>query len=202
MIGVAFVLASACSDGGASSDPDAAGHDSDAMAMDDAGAELGDDAGSSADAASGERDAATLPGQSSYFSSAFFLEDVSGKSKAANSDAIVRALRAGGGWGNGDRFQIDFSMEVLEASASTEKRSFVARTEDNGFDDEFYSPDCDQLPVPVPPGGNIEGEDGYARVRSRAHTKLASIRLQIRLRCATRLAAAKDSHVERYVQRK
>jgi hypothetical protein len=47
-------------------------------------------------------------------------------------------------------FQIDFSIDVLRAEASTDKRTFVTRTEANGFDDEFYSPDCDHVPMPVP----------------------------------------------------
>jgi len=43
---------------------------------------------------------------------------------------------------------------VLEADASTPFRAFT-RTGD------FYSPDCDHVPMPVPPGGALEGESGY-----------------------------------------
>jgi hypothetical protein len=46
------------------------------------------------------------------------------------------------------------TFEVLEADASTPFRTFT-RTGD------FYSPDCDHVPFPVPPGGALEGESGY-----------------------------------------
>lgn len=59
------------------------------------------------------------------------------------------------GWGNN---QIDFSLEVLEASAATPFRAFTAKRPQN----EFWDPDCDEVPFPVPAGGAIEGEPGYA----------------------------------------
>jgi len=91
-----------------------------------------------------------------YFSiSMFFNQDVSGSSKAPTSDAQIAALRAAGGWGNGDKMQIDFSFDVLLADGSTQKRSFVPTG-------DFFEPDCDLVDVPVPDGGNVEGESGYA----------------------------------------
>ncbi len=51
--------------------------------------------------------------------------------------------------------QIDFSIHVLRADKSAPLREFV-KTE------EFYTPDCDRVPVPVPVGGALEGETGYA----------------------------------------
>jgi len=103
-------------------------------------------------------------GVSAYFpAGSWFLQDVYESAKASNSDAAIRALRARGGFGNGDKFQIDLSIDVLSAEADAPKREFTQRTEDNGFDyDEFYSPDCDHVPMPVPVGGNIEGENGYS----------------------------------------
>lgn len=90
-----------------------------------------------------------------YFTSPMFWNrDVSAVPKASYSDATIAALRAAGGWGNGDVFQIDFSMEVLSADASTPHRTF-SKTGD------FYTPDCDDMPVPIPAGGNLEGESGY-----------------------------------------
>ncbi len=88
---------------------------------------------------------------------AFFYQDVSGEAAAAESDAMIGALRSAGGWGNNDLFQIDFSLDVLTADASTTKRAFEPSS-------AFYSPDCDPAPIPVPENGNIEGEDGYACV--------------------------------------
>ena len=80
-------------------------------------------------------------------------KDVSTLSKSASSNTIINALAAAGGWGFGS-FRIDFSIEVLEANTSTPFRTFT-KTGD------FYTPDCDDVPVPVPPGGALEGESGY-----------------------------------------
>src|SRR5690349_1041430 len=49
----------------------------------------------------------------------FWNRDVSASPKATYSDATIAALRAAGGWGNGDTFQIDFSIDVLNAPAGT-----------------------------------------------------------------------------------
>lgn len=57
------------------------------------------------------------------------------------------------GWGLG-RMQIDFSFEVLEAAADTPRRPFQPTG-------DFFEPDCDEQPVPVPAEGNLEGEEGY-----------------------------------------
>jgi hypothetical protein len=53
------------------------------------------------------------------------------------------------------RFQITFDFNVLYADANTVHRPF-AQTSD------FFSPDCDPAPVPVPDGGRLEGEQNYA----------------------------------------
>jgi hypothetical protein len=98
-----------------------------------------------------------IGGGGPYFpAGAFWDRDVSGVAPAANSDAIIGSLRGAGGWGNGDTFQIDFSIDVLRADgASPAKRSFTPTG-------DFYEPDCDAVPMPVPAGGNVEGEAGYA----------------------------------------
>jgi serine/threonine-protein kinase len=85
----------------------------------------------------------------------FFNTDVSAASRAANSAAIISALTAAGGWGNGNTMQIDFALDVLPASASTPMKTFTPT-------DDFYSPDCDKTALPVPVGGNLEDETGYA----------------------------------------
>lgn len=97
-----------------------------------------------------------LGGGGPYFpQGAFFDQDVSAVAPAGNSDAIIAALRAAGGWGNGDTFQIDNSIDVLRVDGATPaKRTF----EPTG---DFFDPDCDDVPMPVPDGGNVEGEDGY-----------------------------------------
>src|SRR2546425_2054460 len=79
--------------------------------------------------------------------------DISTLSKSATSDGIIQALAAAGGWGFGS-MRIDFSIEVLQADAATPFRTFTPTA-------DFYTPDCDHVPFPVPPGGAIEGETGY-----------------------------------------
>src|SRR5829696_7119858 len=112
--------------------------------------------GSGGDDDGGDDDGTTLgPGGPYFPQGAFWDEDVSAVTPAGNSDAIIGSLRRAGGWGNGDVFQIDFSIEVLRLDgASPTKRSFEPT-------DDFYDPDCDNVPMPVPTGGNIEGESGY-----------------------------------------
>jgi serine/threonine-protein kinase len=85
----------------------------------------------------------------------FFNRDVSTTPKAASSAAIIAALSAAGGWGNANKMQIDFGLDVLTAGATAPRRTFTPT-------DDFYSPDCDQAAVPVPAGGNLESETGYA----------------------------------------
>ena len=85
----------------------------------------------------------------------FFNDDVTGVQPAATSAQQIAALVAGGGWGNGNLMQIDFSIDVLTAPSGTPMRTFTPTG-------DFYDPDCDQVAMPVPPGGNVEGEDGYA----------------------------------------
>lgn len=71
----------------------------------------------------------------------------------AESTRIIAGLAAKGGWGGG-AMRVDFSIEVLEADGSTPMRMFTKN-------DEFYEPDCDHMPVPVPPRGRLEAESGY-----------------------------------------
>ena len=94
------------------------------------------------------------PGNTMFPAESWFYDDVSGVSPAADSATMIAALRAAGGWGNGDVFQIDFSFEVLGADSATAARTFTPTG-------DFYTPDCDEMPVPVPDGGALEGESGY-----------------------------------------
>ncbi len=97
---------------------------------------------------------ADAPRATGYFpAGAPWMQDVSRAARDAESAAVISWLD-GQGFGLG-RMQIDFSIEVLEADASAPLRTFT-RTGD------FYSPDCDFVPMPVPAGGALEGETGYA----------------------------------------
>jgi len=74
---------------------------------------------------------------------------------SASSNAIIAALDAAGGWGNG-RMQIDFSMKILAADGTTPLVDFVPAA-------GYYTPDCDVgFKFPLPNGGAVEGETGYA----------------------------------------
>jgi serine/threonine-protein kinase len=104
----------------------------------------------------GDDDGPVFGADGPYFETQmFFDQDVSGTTKASNSDAIIASLNAAGGWGNGNKMQIDFSLVVLAADASTPKMSFTPTG-------DFSKPDCDDVPMPVPAGGSVEDEDGYA----------------------------------------
>ncbi len=84
---------------------------------------------------------------------AVWYTDVSEVEPHPDSGTIIAWLDDHG-WGY-DRFQIDFSIRVLTADEDTEPREF----ETTG---DFYTPDCDHVPVPLPEGGSLEGEEGYA----------------------------------------
>ncbi len=86
----------------------------------------------------------------------FWTRDISNEPVDPQSSTILANLAAAGGFGNG-RLQIDFSIVVLDADVQAPFQTF----EPTG---DFYTPDCDLAPVPVPPGGALEGESGYACV--------------------------------------
>lgn len=81
--------------------------------------------------------------------------DVSALPKSARSDAITAQLIASGGWGNGNRLQIDFSIPLFFADDTTPRRTIVAPA--GGYC--YGGPDCDTVPLqmPVPANANIEG---------------------------------------------
>ncbi len=93
-------------------------------------------------------------GHGPYFpADAPWYQDISAAPVDPESTAVINWLASVGGWGGG-RMQIDFSIEVLEANASAPFRSFIPTG-------DFYDPDCDFAPVPLPAGGAIEGEPDY-----------------------------------------
>jgi len=89
----------------------------------------------------------TLPADSVW------RKDVSSAPKAADSDDVIAWLDGEGGWGFGS-MRIDFSIEVLHADGAAPFTTFTPTG-------DFYTPDCDHVEVPVPPGGALEGETGY-----------------------------------------
>ena len=93
-------------------------------------------------------------GGSGFFpQGAVWYSDVTSAALDRESAAVIAYLdRVGFGLG---RLQIDFSIEVLEAAADAPLMAFRPTS-------DHFLPDCDLDPVPVPPGGALEGEDGYA----------------------------------------
>ena len=87
------------------------------------------------------------------FPNAPWYQDVSSAPLDAESSQVINGLQARGGWGTGT-MRVDFSIEILRADASTPMRTFDKN-------DEFYDPDCDDMPMPVPAGGRLEGESNY-----------------------------------------
>ena len=115
----------------------------------------GDDGGSGSGTDTDE-DNDFSQGVGPYFQTPMFWnQNVAAAPKAATSAAMISSLAAAGGWGNGNKFQIDFTIDVVTATATTPTRTFTPTS-------EFYAPDCDHVPVPLPAGGNIEGNTGYA----------------------------------------
>src|SRR5579862_5408732 len=53
--------------------------------------------------------------------------DVSALAKDPRSDAIIAALVSSGGWGDGNRLDIDFSIPLFFADASTPRQTIVAQ---------------------------------------------------------------------------
>jgi hypothetical protein len=94
------------------------------------------------------------PGSGLFPSTAPWYTDITNAAKDTQSDAAIAALESKGGWGNG-KMQIDFSITVQHADATTPMMSFTKTS-------DWYSPDCDFVPTPVPTGGALEGESGYA----------------------------------------
>lgn len=92
-------------------------------------------------------------------------KDVSGMLPSSRSAAIISTLgnsvAAGGlgGWGNGNKLQIDFSIPIFAANAATPRRTIIAPA--GGYC--YGGPDCDPVPLqmPVPANGNIEGSTNF-----------------------------------------
>ena len=121
------------------------------------GSDGGKPDGGPVDAGSTGGDAGT-GGDDRFPASATLYRDVSGAPLDPSSAQIIAHL-ADAGWGTG-AMQIDFSFDVLHADSSVQPRVFTPAP-------GYYDPDCDQVPVPVPPGGATEGSSTYACDTSR-----------------------------------
>ncbi len=82
-----------------------------------------------------------------------WTKPVAGMPKSDHSDAIIGWLDDHGGWGT-HRLRVEFSLKLLHAGPETPFVQFTPT-------DDFYTPDCDHVPFPLPSGGALEDEEGY-----------------------------------------
>lgn len=84
-----------------------------------------------------------------------WTQDISHAPLDPQSDDMIGWLAAAGGWGNGNKMQVDFALRVLEANATTPKYRFYKGP-------GWMAGDSDEITsIPLPAGGGIEGESGY-----------------------------------------
>jgi serine/threonine-protein kinase len=111
---------------------------------------------SSGGGSSGTGPGGLQPGMGVFPASAPFYQDISQAALDAQSATIMGGLQTAGWGDSGTRttIGIDFSFNINTADASVVPRPFTPSP-------DFYSPDCDTAPVPLPPGGKGEGVDNY-----------------------------------------
>lgn len=160
VIAAAALGAAACSSSNGGSSGSSSSGAGSASGGTNAGASTGGSSGSGGSSSSGGGSGTSTGGSTGsatlFPPDAPWYQDVSGPAHlAAESSAIIGDLAASGGWGNGNVLQIDFSITLQHATATTEYVSWNTTG-------DWYSPDCDHQPMPVPAGGALEGESGYA----------------------------------------
>jgi serine/threonine-protein kinase len=86
---------------------------------------------------------------------AIWTQDISHAPVDPQSSAIITWLAGAGGWGNNNKMQIDFSIRVLQANATTPLVPFRKAP-------GFYAADSDLIStIPLPAGGGLEGQTDY-----------------------------------------
>ncbi|MDN5924034.1 MAG: hypothetical protein L0H70_03425 [Xanthomonadales bacterium] len=101
--------------------------------------------------------AASLP---EFPVNAVWSRDISTAPLNPNSTSMINAT---GSWGNGNKFQIDQSMQVMHVSAASEAGVTMASVVTSPWG--YTSPDCEPLQglkFPLPAGGAIEGSTNYS----------------------------------------
>jgi serine/threonine-protein kinase len=95
-----------------------------------------------------------MTGSGPFPSSSTFYQDISQAAVDPQSSTYMNALVQAGWTGPGGSMSlgIDVSFTILSADTSVTPRPFASSGDE---------PDCDTAPVPLPPGGNIEGNSDY-----------------------------------------
>ena len=167
--GPLVLLGLGCSSGSSTGNPaasetgsgvDGGGEGADAGAAGDASAK-GRPANADAAAPGADEGGAAIPTAGGIFEKPQpWSMDVSALTKDARSDAIIAALASEGGWGNGNALQIDFSILLQVAGASTPRQAITAPSKGQYC---YGGPDCDAVPLqmPLPANGNTEGSANY-----------------------------------------
>jgi serine/threonine-protein kinase len=104
---------------------------------------------------SGSDGGMNVPSGTLFPASSVYYQDITNAPKDSESDQVIAAIQSKGGWGNGNNFSIDFSIDVLTGDSATPMMTFMPTA-------DFYSPDCDNVMMPVPAAGAVEGETGYS----------------------------------------
>ena len=101
---------------------------------------------------------------------AVWHQDVSTADVHPNSASMLSTLAGLGGWGNGNRFQIDMSFHVRHLAPGEMPPRFpvVDRKDGSQLDDNYYLPDCEPLgtTMPVPADAAFEGQAGLTCVNT------------------------------------
>jgi hypothetical protein len=84
-----------------------------------------------------------------------WTQDISHAPLDPQSSTIIAWLAGAGGWGRGDKMQVDFGIRAVQADAST---PYVPFHEGSGW----MADDSDKVSVfPLPAGGGIEAQTAY-----------------------------------------
>lgn len=91
---------------------------------------------------------------------AVWHQDIRSAPLHAQSASMIATLVGLGGWGNGNRMAIDFSLHVFHDAPPDTPLHPVVASPANGY----YAPDCEALPatMPVPAGAAFEGQSGLS----------------------------------------
>lgn len=92
---------------------------------------------------------------------AVWHQDISQSAVHPQSASMLSTLAGLGGWGNGNRFQIDFSLHFYPDAYNSVPMIPVRTHADWGI---YYDPDCEPLgtPMPVPPDAAFKGQGGLS----------------------------------------